>query len=121
MRIARFEAGPWPRLTGWRSVLFRALGLVLPRANPDLEPVYEHVTHWWLEVDDTGLVRREVAFDDTGRAIAAAPLGDNRGIFTDLDSAPDPLGESVQPADFEQAWKDVRGRFDPSKPGAGLV
>jgi hypothetical protein len=52
---------------------------VVPRANPDLEPLYEHVRHWWLEVDDEGVVRREVGFDGAGRAIAAAPSGQQSG------------------------------------------
>jgi hypothetical protein len=52
---------------------------VVPRANPDLEPLYEHVRHWWLEVDDEGVVRREVGFVGAGRAIAAAPSGQQSG------------------------------------------
>jgi hypothetical protein len=121
MRIATFNAGPWPKLRGWRGIGWWVLNRLLPRANPDLDPVYEHVTHWWLEVDDQGVVAREIGFDAGDRPIAAAPLGDNRGIFTDLDSAPAGLGAGVEPTAFEQAWKDVRARFDPKARNAGLL
>ena len=120
-RIHRFDAGPWPALSGWRRVLINGLALVIPRANPDLEPVYEHVTYWWLEIADDGLVSREVGFTREGRPIAAAPLGDNRGIFTDLNGAPDGLGAQVDADAFEVAWSDVTRRFRPGVAGAGLL
>lgn len=121
MPIHRFDTGPWPALRGWRQMLVRALTLVIPRANPDLEPVYEHVAYWWLEIGDDGLVAREVGFASDGRAIAAAPLGNNWGIFTDLDGAPRGLGPEVDAKAFEDAWEEVTHRFRPGTPGAGLL
>jgi hypothetical protein len=121
MTIVRFDAGPWSRATGWQGILDRALRATLPAANPDLEPAYEHVTYWWLEIDEQGLVTREIGFSPAGRAVAAAPLGKNLGIFTDLDGAPAPLGAAVEVADFERVWAEVQDRFSPGQPGSGLL
>jgi hypothetical protein len=85
-------------------VIAKALSRVLPRANPDFESAYGKVVSWWLEVDDKNVVRRELAFDAAGNPVAAAPLGPNCGIFTDLDSAPDGLGAEVEASSFDQAW-----------------
>jgi hypothetical protein len=94
---------------------------VVPHANPDFEVVYQRVTHWWLEVNDAGEVTREVGFDVADRPIAAAPLGDNHGIFTDLDGAPRGLGQLIPPELFEEVWQDVSGRFKSGAPGGGLA
>ena len=83
---------------------------ILAEDNPDLDPVYEHVTYWWLEVSDDGQVTREIGFDPSGRAVAAAPLGNNPGIFTDSDHAPNGLGASVSATEFERAWSELSSR-----------
>ena len=119
MRIARF--GPWRRATGWRRLVERGLRAVLAEDNPDLDPAYEHVTYWWLEVSDDGQVTREIGFDPSGRAVAGAPLGNHPGIFTDSDHAPDGLGESVSVTEFERAWTDLRARFTAGTTGDGLL
>jgi hypothetical protein len=69
------------------------------------------VTYWWLEVNDAGKVTREIGFDSYGRAVAAAPLGNNPGIFTDSDHAPHGLGEPVSLTEFEQAWFEVSSAY----------
>jgi len=111
MRIARF--GPWRPAAGWRRLAERGLRAVLAEDNPDLDPAYEQVTHWWLEVNDEGLVTREIGFDSSGRALAAAPLGNNPGIFTDSDHAPAGLGEPVSATELERVWSEI-------SPGTGL-
>jgi len=90
---------------------------MLAEANPDLDPAYEHVTSWWLEVNDDGRVAREIGFDSSGRAVAGAPLGNNRGIFTDADHAPDGLDEAVSVIEFERAWSELNARFGAGDPG----
>jgi hypothetical protein len=114
MRIARF--GPWRPATGWQRLVERGLRLVLAETSPDLDPTYERVTYWWLEVNDNGQVTREIGFDPSGRAVAAAPLGNSPGIFTDTDHAPDGLGEPVSMSHFEQVWSEVSSRFVPGHP-----
>ena len=109
MRIARY--GPWGPATGWRRLVERGLRAILAETNPDLDPAYEQVTYWWLEVNDDGQVTREIGFDPSGQALAAAPLGNNPGIFTDLDHAPDGLGEPVSATEFDRVWSEVSSRF----------
>jgi hypothetical protein len=101
MRYTTFRAGPWPKAGRIAKVLSRAL----PRANPDFESAYENAVSWWLELDEKKVVRRELAFDASGIPVAAAPLGRNYGIFTDLDSAPDGLGADVDASRFEETWR----------------
>jgi hypothetical protein len=108
VRIARL--GPWRPATGWRRLVERGLRALLAESNPDLDPAFEHVTYWWLEVNDDGRVTREIGFDPSGRAIAAAPLGENLGIFTDSDQAPNGLGEPVSATEFERVWSEVSSR-----------
>lgn len=84
-------------------------GRLLPQANPDFESAYQNeVTTFWLELDENNVVQREVALDASGRAVAAAPLGENCGIFFDLGSAPDGLGPEVDALSFEKKWQEVR-------------
>ena len=113
MRVSRFDTGPWPAVAekGWRRVAYAALHHILPKANPDLDSAYERVQYWWLEIADDGMVTREVAFDASDHPIAAAPLGDNLGIFTDIDAAPSPLGVDIEQRAFEEAWDQVQERL----------
>jgi hypothetical protein len=105
MRIARL--GPWRPVSGWQRLVERGLRAVLAETSADLDPIYEQVTYWWLEVNDGGQVTREIGFEQSGQAIAAAPLGTNPGIFTELEHAPDGLGEPVSAAAFERVWSEV--------------
>lgn len=100
MRRVTFNCGPWSE----KGIIARMLLRVMPRANPDFDTVYEKVTTWWLEIDNNNVVQREIAFDSSGMPVAAAPLGENFGVFTDLDSAPDGLGTEVEPSIFENTW-----------------
>ena len=109
MRIARF--GPWRPATGWQRLVERGLRAILAETNPDLDPAYEQVTDWWLEVSDDGRVTREIGFDRSGRAVAVAPLGQNLGVFTDMDHAPTGLGQAVSASEFERVWSEVISRL----------
>jgi hypothetical protein len=121
MHVAAFIAGPWPRPTGIKAAILAVIGSVIPKANPDLDPCYEHLTQWWLELDDEGQVHREKGFNRQNRAIAAARLGENVGILTDLDSAPGNLGAVIPAPMFDEAWKEVAERFRPGSCGGGLL
>ncbi|MBX3586451.1 MAG: hypothetical protein KF796_07385 [Ramlibacter sp.] len=77
---------------------------ILARANPDFDSAYARVENWWLELDENNNVCRELAFDASGQPIAASPLGDNTGIFTDLGGAPNGWGAAVDPSEFERVW-----------------
>jgi hypothetical protein len=87
------------------------LRLLFPNGNPDFDAAYEYVVDWWLEVDENNVVRREIGFDSSGNVIAAAPLGENHGIFTDIQSAPDGLGPEVQAVAFQAKWQEISERW----------
>ncbi|BBE51654.1 hypothetical protein OYT1_ch2129 [Ferriphaselus amnicola] len=89
MRYATFSAGPWLK----PSFIATCLSHILPRANPDFQSAYENV-------------QRELAFNASGKTVAAAPLGKNCGIFTDLGSAPKELGAEIASSSFEQRWQE---------------
>ena len=105
MRYASFRCGPWGKAPFAVDLLMKGLSLILPKGNPDFDRAYqEKVVDWWLEIDEFNVVQREIAFDASGHAVAAAPLGANCGIFTDLHSAPKGLGPEVEPSAFEETW-----------------
>lgn len=108
MRYVIFECGPRRPKPGFVvKVFLQVLSAIIPQANPDFEVAYEATVRWWLEIDEHNVVNREIAFDRSGTPIAAAPLGDNVGIFTDLDSAPEGVGREVPASMFENAWQEV--------------
>ena len=111
MRYVAFICGPW----GKPGILGRVLGKVLPQANPDFEHAYQCVTSWWLEIDETGQVQREIAFDVGQCPIAIAPFRQNFGVFTDLEGHPEPLGPELDALLFESAWQEVASRFPQSE------
>jgi hypothetical protein len=111
MRYASFKSGPWPKAGLATKTLLR----VFPRSNPDFGSVYEDVVFWWLEVNEKNVVLREIGFNGSGAPVAAAPLGDNYGIFTDINSAPDGLGPDVEPSTFDQTWQQFERNWLASK------
>jgi hypothetical protein len=100
MKYRRFTIGPWEKLP--KSVLFRVLTFWIPKANPDFEDTFSEVEYFWLEIDDSGQVQREIGFNKSGEPVTAAPLGKNLGIFTDEARAPKPLEALVSRDDFER-------------------
>ncbi len=53
-----------------------------PKVNPDFYKIYNNVVYWWLELNKEDIPLREIGFNADGKAIVAAPFGENRGIFT---------------------------------------
>lgn len=94
-----------PERTAIKSIVERLLSRLFPLANPDFHDEYRSVVEWWLEIDDEGQVTREIGFDEKGRPIVGAPIGDNLGVFTDEVEAPASLNGSIAAADFDLAWK----------------
>lgn len=90
-----------------KRVFEKVLLGTFPRANPDFHDEYDNVTEWWFEVNENGKVSREIGLNKDGAPVVGAPVGNNLGIFTDEEEAPTALGESIDPEDFECAWKKV--------------
>jgi hypothetical protein len=115
MRYATYRCGPWGRDGRVSGGVMAVLRRLPPRANPDFENAYQEVVTWWLEIDEENGVSREIAFNASGQAVAAAPLGENCGIFADLGSAPEGLGPEVQASAFERTWREFANSWRESK------
>ena len=67
----------------WREHFINYFAVKLaPKVNPDFHDKYDNVVYWWLELNEESIPVREIGFDDDGKAIVAAPLGKNKGLFT---------------------------------------
>ncbi len=53
-----------------------------PKINPDFHEKYNDVLYWWLELNEESIPVREIGFDHCGVAIVAAPIDENKGLFT---------------------------------------
>ena len=111
MKYVCFDAGPWPRFGRFGRCIIAIITTVIPKGNPDFEDAYARTVHWWLEVDPEGQTQREIAFDAAGNIVAIGPIGDNVGIFTDIDSCPDGVYGQLDAERFEAAWESfAQGR-----------
>lgn len=99
------EAAPFK---SWMELL---LGRVFPVANPDFEHKYQDVSCWWLETDDNWLVHRELGFDHHNEVIVAAPVARNPGVFTDQAGRPFRPDGTIEPRQFEDAWREFAARY----------
>jgi hypothetical protein len=86
----------------------------IPKGNPDFEDKLGEVHYFWLEINDTGQVTREIGFSQSGEPLTAAPLGENLGVFTDEERAPELLEASVNPNEFESIFLKFRTPKDKS-------
>jgi len=111
MRFVTFRCGPWRKLNRLERLLTFPLRLLRSKETRDYTAALEQVVDWWFEIDENGIVRREIAFDASGEAIAAAPLGDNWGVFGELDEAPRGLGPEVDQAEFEATWQRIHNHW----------
>ena len=67
----------------WR-VLAGVLSPFVPRSNPEQERLYDQVVLWKIEFDtENHSTSREIGFDRNGKAIVAAPLRKDLGLWTD--------------------------------------
>jgi hypothetical protein len=92
-----------------KARLIRAALWFVPRANPDYERLFPHVRKWFVEVDESGRVQREIGVASDGAPLFAAPDDRNLGFWTDSDktflkSELTPLAAS----EFEQLWMRAR-------------
>lgn len=101
-RVCRLQLHP---PTGWRKLWGLFLGSILPKNDPDFFIQRESVAYWWLELDEAGVVKREIGFASEGSPLRFAPVGENWGVFVGEDVHPADLAEEVSEASFEEAWR----------------
>ena len=112
MRYLEIKSGPWPTsedLPLWIRLLRR----VIPSGNPDLEPYYENVFRWWVEINEKGEPLREIGFSAEGEAIVLAPVADNVGMMLDASDDWSNSDEDSTEAteNFEAEWQALWPRF----------
>jgi hypothetical protein len=112
MRYLNIDTGPWPdrsELPWWIRLLSKAL----PAANPDIEHHHTHTHSWWLEVSEDGEPKREIGFDESGKPIVLAPVGDNCGVLVDAtDHWLDITRECpLAAAKFDTVWQSLWPQF----------
>jgi hypothetical protein len=93
-------------LADWRIRLWKAILFFVPRANPDIEPLYPLVRSWALELSDEGWPKREVGLDASGKPLFRAPDHRNTGFWTDMARRQfDQAGvEPISKAAFNELW-----------------
>ena len=107
VRYVRLSDSDRDKESRGKALVMKVLSRVLPLANPDFEDKYDQVTEWWLEIDDDGLVRREIGLDSLGKPLVGAPIGDNEGIFTELGQEPQGTIQDVDRSQFDVAWSTL--------------
>lgn len=91
-------------LTGWRRVVLRFLGSVLPKNDPDFHDQRQSIDYWWLELEARGVATREIGFSASGTPLRYAPIARNRGVFIGARVNPTRLAGAVSEQDFEANW-----------------
>jgi hypothetical protein len=81
------------------------LGSVLPKNDPDFFLQDEPVAYWWLELDESGMAKREIGFTAGGKPLRYAPIGRNWGVFVGEEVSPAHLAEEVPAGSFQDAWE----------------
>lgn len=107
LSYGKFTTGPWEENHRLINIFIRIFTFWIPKANPDFEKKFRNVNFFWLEIDNNNHVLREIGFSHAGEPLTAAPLGDNWGIFTDLNSAPEPLEDEITPEEFDRFFLQV--------------
>lgn len=62
----------------------RVLSLLVPKANPDFDSIYDKVVIWLIEYDDAkDYVNREIGLDENLQPIVKGPYEKNLGFWVD--------------------------------------
>ena len=58
--------------------------MLVPKANPDFDSIYDKVVIWLIEYDDAkGYVNREIGLDENLQPIVKGPYEKNLGFWVD--------------------------------------
>lgn len=90
----------------WGDKLLDGAFFFLPRANPDYHVLFPKIKKWCLEIDDAGLVNREIALDSEDLPVFHVPDGsENLGFWMDEDRifSADELA-LIPKEEFERLW-----------------
>lgn len=95
----------------WRVRLLKTLFFFVPRANPDIEPLFPRVACWALELDTDGWPVREIGLDCAGAPLFRSPDGRNSGFWPDMARQQFDLEqlEHFSESEFNQLWSASAG------------
>jgi hypothetical protein len=110
-RYVTIKRGPWPPPTGILDRLLRSS--FFPKMNPDFDKVCTEITHWWLEIDASEQVHREIGFDAKHRPVFMAPFRKNIGVLIGDDRALENcFPEEIDAQSFEQTWQAMQKQYE---------
>jgi hypothetical protein len=70
--------------TGFKKVIRRLVGLIIPKANPDFDHKIQLVSTWLLEFEDNSSIpSREIGLDQDRNVIVKMPYKKNYGYWID--------------------------------------
>jgi hypothetical protein len=89
----------------WPAKLITTVFFFIPRSNPNNERYFPEIKKWVLELDDTGMVIREVGLNKDGIPLFRSPAGKDLGFWTDEDKKfKKEEIEYISPQEFENLW-----------------
>jgi hypothetical protein len=78
------------------------------------------VRRWWVEIDESGIPRREIGFDSAGLPIVLGPFEGNYGFWTDSPMTFD-VGnhEQLSQTEFDVHWDSFARTWGGASVAAG--
>ena len=98
----------------WQNLLWKAISVIVPNANPDFDLSYDFVETWYIEYDEScekdGTVR-EIGIDCYERIIVKAPDARNYGFWNDTnmgisDFIKQKHAKYITQEEFESVWNE---------------
>jgi len=106
----------------FRKLITGVASTLIPKANPDFDPLIDNVSEWMLEINmDDKKPNREIGIDQEGKTIIIMPWGGNYGYWSDNDITLDYFiahfkAVEVEKINFETKWNEFikQGSFPES-------
>ena len=71
------------RSSFFKTLLWKFLSTIIPKANPDFENQIQNINIWLIEFDENGITEREIGLDKDEKTVMIMPWKDNYGYWTD--------------------------------------
>lgn len=71
------------RSSFFKTLLWKFLSTIIPKANPDFENQIQNINIWLIEFDENGIPEREIGLDKDEKTVMIMPWKDNYGYWTD--------------------------------------
>ncbi len=71
------------RSSFFKTLLWKFLSTIIPKANPDFENQIQNINIWLIEFDENGIPEREIGLDKDEKTVMIMPWKDNYGYWID--------------------------------------